>query len=255
MAMTQTETSGSHRVLLVDDDDLIPTMMTLTLVHKGFEVVAATNVTEALKPITTASFDVLITDLPMPTPSDGFAVITAIPHIQPKALTLLVSGYPDVKSAMNAILLGADEIIVKPFETNSLAGRVHGKLLSRTPTIPMPKERVAGILQRCTGEIVEGWLTKEKRIKNVTTLLPATKSARDTSEGDRRPDLASESAQDPRSRERFHLFRRCCSPRADAKAARLYSCDAGARLTTPSSDPVRDVAKESKCPGFQLTFT
>ena len=37
-------------------------------------------------------------------------------HSQPDALTLLVSGYPDVQSAMAAILLEADEIIVKPFE-------------------------------------------------------------------------------------------------------------------------------------------
>jgi DNA-binding NtrC family response regulator len=51
--------------------------------------------------------------------------------IQPKALTLLASGYPDVKSAMDAILLEPDEIIVKPFETKKLAALVRDKLLSR----------------------------------------------------------------------------------------------------------------------------
>ena len=115
--MTLAERPVSHRVLLVDDDDALREMMTATLAQKGFEVVAAANVTQALKLITTESFDVLITDLHMPNPSDGFAVITAMRHIQPKALTLLVSGYPDVKSAMDAILLEADEIIVKAFKT------------------------------------------------------------------------------------------------------------------------------------------
>src|SRR5580693_7046797 len=148
-AMAQTETSASHRVLLVDDDEAVRTMMTLTLEHKGFEVISAANVTEALKLITTESFDVLITDLHMPNPSDGFAVITAMRHIQPKALTLLVSGYPDVKSAMDAILLEADEIIVKPFETGKLADLLRDKLLTRKPSAATPKERVAGILQRC----------------------------------------------------------------------------------------------------------
>src|ERR1700722_20068534 len=76
--MTSTTTSVSHRVLLVDDDDAVRTMMRLTLENKGFVVVAAANVTEALKLITTESFDVLITDLHMPNPSDGFAVITAM---------------------------------------------------------------------------------------------------------------------------------------------------------------------------------
>src|SRR3984885_989263 len=165
--MTPTEPRISHKVLLVDDDEAIREMMTATLAHKGFDVVAAANVTEALKLITTKNFDVLITDLHMPNPSDGFAVITAMRHIQPKALTLLVSGYPDVKSAMDAILLEADEIIVKPFETKTLADLVHNKLLTRKYAVPTPKERVAAILQRCTGDIVEGWLAKVKKSKEL----------------------------------------------------------------------------------------
>ena len=88
-------------------------------------------------------------------------------HIQPKALTLLASGYPDVKSAMDAILLEADEIIVKPFETTKLADLVHDKLLSPRPAVPTPKERVAVILQRCTNHIVEDWLTKVKNSKEL----------------------------------------------------------------------------------------
>jgi YesN/AraC family two-component response regulator len=166
--MTPTERRISHKVLLVDDDDAIREMMTATLEHKGFDVVAAASVTEALKLITTESFDVLITDLHMPNPSDGFAVITAMRHIQPNALTLLVSGYPDVKSAMNAILLEADEIIVKPFETRKLADLVHDKLLSRKPAFPTPKERVAVILQHCTSLIVEDWLLKVKKSKELS---------------------------------------------------------------------------------------
>jgi len=160
--------SISHKVLLVDDDDAVREMMTATLEHKGFNVVAAANVTEALKLITTESFDVLITDLHMPNPSDGFAVITAMRHIQPNAITLLLSGYPDVKSAMDAILLEADEIIVKPFEIRKLADLVHDKLLSRKPAVPTPKERVAEILQHCTGLIVEDWLVKVKKSKELT---------------------------------------------------------------------------------------
>jgi DNA-binding response OmpR family regulator len=163
--MTQTKTSHSHRVLLVDDDDAVRDMMTETLKVKGFEVVPVACVTAALKFIATESFDVLITDLHMPNPSDGFAVVTAMRHSQPYALTLLVSGYPDVKSAMDAILLEADEIIVKPFEAGKLAELVHEKLLTRKPSTRMQKERVAAILQRCTSRIVEEWLLRVKKNK------------------------------------------------------------------------------------------
>jgi YesN/AraC family two-component response regulator len=165
--MTQTKTSVSHRVLLVDDDDAVREMMNLTLEAKGFDVISAASVPAALKLIVTETFDVLITDLHMPNPSDGFAVITAMRHSQPSALTLLVSGYPDVKSAMEAILLEADDIIVKPFEPRKIAEIVHDKLLNRKVVPRTPKERVAAILQRCTSAIVEEWLTRVKKNKTL----------------------------------------------------------------------------------------
>ena len=165
--MNSTKLGTAHRVLLVDDDEVIRNMMTVTLEQKGFEVVSASAVTEALKLIMTETFDVLITDLHMPNPSDGFAVITAMRHTQPKALTLLVSGYPDVKSAMDAILLEADDIIVKPFEAGKLAELVNDKLLTRKPPVSTPKERVAAILQRCMSDVVEGWLAKVKKSKEL----------------------------------------------------------------------------------------
>jgi CheY-like chemotaxis protein len=47
--MTSLEKPTAHKVLLVDDDNAVREMMTATLEHKGFEVVAAANVSEALR--------------------------------------------------------------------------------------------------------------------------------------------------------------------------------------------------------------
>lgn len=157
--MTPTE-GTSPKVLLVDDDDAVRDMMTATLQFKGFDVVAASNVPEALKQITSDSFDVLITDLHMPNPGDGFTVVTAMHHTQPNALTLLVSGYPDVQSAMAAILLEADEIIVKPFEIGKLADLLRDKLLTRKRAVRTEKESVAAILLRCLPLVVHDWLAR-----------------------------------------------------------------------------------------------
>jgi DNA-binding response OmpR family regulator len=165
--MTPTETSAAQKVLLVDDDDAVRAMMTATLEHRGFEVVAAASVTEALRHITTKSFDVLITDLHMPNPGDGFTVVTAMRHSQPNALTLLVSGYPDVQSAMAAILLEADEIIVKPFEVAKLADLVREKMSNRKPAARPEKERVGAILRRCIARVVEDWLARAKQSKEL----------------------------------------------------------------------------------------
>jgi len=154
----------------VDDDDAVRDMMTATLERKGFGVVAATNVTEALKLITTETFDVLITDLHMPSPGDGFTVVTAMRHSQPNALTLLVSGYPDVQSAMAAILLQADEIIVKPFDVGRLAELVHNKMLTRKPVARLEKQRVAEILHRCIATVVADWLARAKKSSELNPL-------------------------------------------------------------------------------------
>jgi DNA-binding response OmpR family regulator len=169
--MTPTGPPVTHKMLLVDDDDGVRNMMTATLRHKGFEVVAAANVTEALRHIATESFDVLITDLHMPNPGDGFTVVTAMRHSQPNALTLLVSGYPDVQSAMAAILLEADEILVKPFEVGKLADLVREKMLNRKPAARLEKERVGTILRRCIASVVEDWLVRAKQSKELNHVL------------------------------------------------------------------------------------
>jgi len=169
--MVPTERTVGRRILLVDDDADVLETMTLTLTQKGFEVVATSTVIAALKLIVTESFDVLITDLHMPNPSDGFTVVSAMRHSQPNALTLLVSGYPDVQGAMSAILLEADEIIAKPFETGQLADLLREKMLNRIPAARSNKERVAEILQRCTNEIVEDWLVRVKKSKELSFVL------------------------------------------------------------------------------------
>jgi len=175
--MIPTERPVAHKVLLVDDDDAVRAMMNATLERKGFDVVAAASVTEALRRISTESFDVLITDLHMPNPGDGFTVVSAMRHSQPDALTLLVSGYPDVPSAMAAILLEADEIILKPFEVGRLAELVREKMLTRRPAAPLGKERVGVILQRCLTSIVEGWLVRAKQ-SNELSCLPLSDDER-----------------------------------------------------------------------------
>ena len=161
--MTTTETAAAHRVLLVDDDSAVLAMMIQGLERKRFEVVAASSVTEALRRIATENFDVLITDLHMPDPGDGFTVVSAMRHSQPNALTLLVSGYPDVQGAMAAILLEADEIVVKPFEIGRLTELVRERVVNRKPIKRLEKESVGAILLRCSTSIVEAWLARAKQ--------------------------------------------------------------------------------------------
>src|ERR1700720_4787339 len=168
--MAPIEGQTIQRVLLVDDDASILAMMKELLEAKGFEVVAVGGVTEALKCIATETFQVLITDLHMPNPGDGFTVISAMRHSQPAALTMLLSGFPDVKSAMEAIILQADEIVVKPVEIKELAEMVQERLLIQKPANRTSKERVSEILHRCSEIVVKDWLARAKQSRELNHL-------------------------------------------------------------------------------------
>ena len=168
--MAPSEEHMTQRVLLVDDDASILATMKELLETKGFEVVAVGGVVEALKCITTETFQVLITDLHMPNAGDGFTVISAMRHSQPTALTMLLSGYPDVKSAMEAIILEADEIVVKPVEIKQLAEMVRERLLIQKPAKRTSKESVSEILQRCSDIVVKDWLARVKQARELNHL-------------------------------------------------------------------------------------
>ena len=158
-----------QRVLLVDDDAVALGTMRALLEKNGFEVVAVGGVTEALKCIAIQTFQVLITDLHIPNAGDGFTVISAMRHSQPAALTMLLSAIPDVKSAMEAIILEADEIVVKPVEVKQLAELVRERLLiQRSP--PPPKQSVSSILKSCSDIVVRNWLARAKQAPELNHL-------------------------------------------------------------------------------------
>jgi ActR/RegA family two-component response regulator len=165
------------KVLLVDDDKDEIFLTQRSLEAKNFEVVSVTGVTEAFKQIATQSFDVLITDLHMPEPGDGFAVVTAMRHSQPEALTLVVSGFPDVQRSMSAILLQADEVLVKPFDVEQLAELLHQKVLDSKASPKKAKESVASILERDATITVQRWLSRVEQVGELNS-LPLTADER-----------------------------------------------------------------------------
>jgi DNA-binding response OmpR family regulator len=164
-------------ILLVDDNDDVRNVLQESLESKDFEVVPAASVTQALNLIVTRHFDVLITDLHMPDPGDGFAVVTAMRHAQPEALTLVVSGFPDVQEAMAAILLHADQILVKPFKISELAEFIRRKTTDSKPFPRPSKESIASILERDLPITMQRWLFRVDKVEQLNS-LPLTAEER-----------------------------------------------------------------------------
>jgi CheY-like chemotaxis protein len=145
------------KVLVVDDDEIVRATLTGVLEQSGFGVTSAANVPDALKHITgPETYDVLLSDLHMPGAGDGLTVVSAMRHANPAAVTLLLSAFPEMGAAAEAILRQADEILVKPMNLITLIEIIHQRMANG----PQPKpeiETVATILERTTEETIQNW--------------------------------------------------------------------------------------------------
>jgi DNA-binding response OmpR family regulator len=154
--------TASPRILLVDDNEAVRESLKEILEMNQFHVTTAANVPEAIHLIDTDSFDVLLSDLHMPGAGDGFTVISAMRHKSPNAITLLFTGYPALQEAMNAILLQADEILVKPMPIPEMVALIRERLDKRVARRPSNTERVASILERDALTTIANWLSAVK---------------------------------------------------------------------------------------------
>ena len=119
----------------------------------------AANVNDALKLIGAETFDVLLSDLQMPNAGDGLTVVSAMHHSNPKAVTLILSGYPEMKAAAAAILLQTDEVLTKPMSPEVLVETIRGRLKLEIHEA-RPIESVANILARETQATIDAWLAR-----------------------------------------------------------------------------------------------
>jgi ActR/RegA family two-component response regulator len=144
------------RLLLVDDDEVIRLTLGIILRKHGFHVTVAATVTEALKYISSGVFDVLLSDLHMPGAGDGLTVVSAMRHANPKAVTILLSSFPHMDAAAQAILLQTDEILVKPMDVTMLVDAIKQRLAAG-PTRTRVVESVATILERAAEGTIQDW--------------------------------------------------------------------------------------------------
>jgi DNA-binding response OmpR family regulator len=158
------------KILAVDDDEAVRTMLAAALEANDFQVTSAAGVGEALHLIDTEKFDILLCDLHMPGAGDGYTVVSAMRHKNPEAITLVLSGYPALKEAMAAILLQADEVLVKPMGISELVNIIREKSKNRDRRKQSNTERVASILERDTGATIAEWLSRVEGDTELTRL-------------------------------------------------------------------------------------
>src|SRR5437016_10474513 len=136
-------TTTRKRLLFVDDEEGIRLTLPPLLEQQGFEVRVAATVPEALVEINSYPFDVLITDLNIGAQGDGFLVISAMRHLQPRCVNLILTGYPALETALEALRAQVDDYLVKPVDLEAMLGTIDGKLSDRAAKLVQAADKVA----------------------------------------------------------------------------------------------------------------
>jgi DNA-binding NtrC family response regulator len=113
----------SHSILLVDDDPLVLAGFREILTREGYDVTAVFSGREAIDRLEERPYDVVLTDLLMPRIS-GLDVLRATHEKHPDSIVIVVTGYASVRSAVEALRLGAHDYLIKPCDEQELLFRV-----------------------------------------------------------------------------------------------------------------------------------
>lgn len=116
------------RILIVDDEQKMRTLIKLCLTEKNYQVVEASNGTEAMEEIKNSDISIVILDIMMPE-IDGFELLKMLrKKLDKQTPVILLSALGDTERVVKGLQLGADDYIVKPFEPRELRARIESVL-------------------------------------------------------------------------------------------------------------------------------
>jgi DNA-binding NtrC family response regulator len=114
-------------ILLVDDDALILQAIGSNLKSRGYEIATADSGKAAIDMLEKGNYDLVMTDLIM-YGINGIEVLNAVKAKDPDIVVLILTGYGDMQSAIDAFRQGADDYILKPCNPEELAYKVRHHL-------------------------------------------------------------------------------------------------------------------------------
>ena len=106
-------------VLVIDDETLMREYVQEALLRAGYEADAAASGEEGLERLAERNYDVVVTDLKM-TPVDGLDVLRRLNRDWPGTCCIIMTAYGTIETAVEALKLGADDYIMKPFAPDEL---------------------------------------------------------------------------------------------------------------------------------------
>jgi putative two-component system response regulator len=110
---------SAYKILVVDDDPTVNDLVTMVLTDAGYKVSSVEDPEEALGMFQEDEFNLVLTDIVMPK-MDGLHLLSRIHSLRPEVPVVLMTAYPDIDVAVDALRAGAQDLIIKPFRTEYL---------------------------------------------------------------------------------------------------------------------------------------
>lgn len=112
-----------RRILVVDDEDNLRTMLVAALKFEGYDVTAATNGREGLRSVKESKPDLIVLDVMMPE-LDGFGMLKRLRETGDRTPVVFLTAKDTSADAVQGLGLGADDYLAKPFSLEELVARV-----------------------------------------------------------------------------------------------------------------------------------
>ncbi|MBI3004548.1 MAG: response regulator [Ignavibacteriales bacterium] len=104
-----------NKILVVDDEDALRTVLSAELEGEGYQVGTAADGQEAINILGKSAFDLILLDIKMPN-VDGFEVLKFVKEKHPKTKVIMLTGFADLKNAIESKKLGAEDFVSKPYD-------------------------------------------------------------------------------------------------------------------------------------------
>ncbi len=134
-------TKSRASILIVEDDtEILETLSTL-LQQKGYTTDIAKTGKEAMQKAKDKFFNVALLDIRLPD-MEGTKLLTTMNKNLPEMVKIMITGYPSMENAVEALNLGADAYIVKPLKPEKLLAVIEQKLAEQHQEKTMTQEKV-----------------------------------------------------------------------------------------------------------------
>jgi putative two-component system response regulator len=108
------------RILIVDDEKMIYSVLAQRLAKEGYACMMANNGREALNHFYKNNFSLIISDIRMPE-MNGLELLKNVKAVRPNMMFIIMTAYPEIDMAVEAIRLGATDFIIKPVDLELVA--------------------------------------------------------------------------------------------------------------------------------------